>query len=113
MGWSEVGTLNKRFGSFVAAPELFDAPFFGVEPREAAAMDSQQRLLLEGSWAALAHSLPRVVSGAHAPAEASCGHASPDGLLPTSGDCRRCRCLPARLQRAKRCQQYPVQQPPT
>ncbi len=59
-GWNETGTLNKRFGSFVAAPELFDAPFFGVE---AAAMDAQQRLLLEGSWAALAHTLPRALGG--------------------------------------------------
>ena len=62
-GWNETGTLNKRFGSFVAAPELFDASFFGVEPREAAAMDAQQRLLLEGSWAALAHTLPRALGG--------------------------------------------------
>jgi len=64
-GWNEVGSLNKRFGSFVAVPELFDAPFFGVEPREAAAMDAQQRLLLEGSWAALARTLPREMTGAH------------------------------------------------
>ena len=62
-GWNEFGSLNKRFGSFVATPELFDAPFFGVELREAAAMDAQQRLLLDGSWAALAHALPRVMGG--------------------------------------------------
>ena len=55
--------LNKRFGSFIATPELFDAPFFAVEVREAAAMDAQQRLLLEGSWEALAHSLPRGLTG--------------------------------------------------
>ena len=64
-GWNEVGLLNKRFGSFVAAPELFDAPFFGVEPREAAAMDAQQRLLLEGSWAVLARTMPREMTGVH------------------------------------------------
>lgn len=65
-GWNETEQLNKRFGSFITNPELFDAPFFGVELREAAAMDAQQRLLLEGSWEALAHSLPRSRTGVFA-----------------------------------------------
>lgn len=33
--------------------ELFDAPFFGMMPREAALTDPQQRLLLECAWEAL------------------------------------------------------------
>ncbi|MFJ4095166.1 type I polyketide synthase [Kitasatospora sp. NPDC089913] len=37
----------------LAGPELFDAEFFGIPPREAALMDPQHRLLLETAWEAL------------------------------------------------------------
>ncbi len=33
--------------------QTFDAPFFGITPREAKSLDPQQRLLLEASWEAL------------------------------------------------------------
>ncbi|MFI1919816.1 SDR family NAD(P)-dependent oxidoreductase [Nocardia sp. NPDC020380] len=47
------GTAYTREGGFVDGVGEFDAEFFGVSPREAAAMDPQHRLLLETAWEAL------------------------------------------------------------
>jgi acyl transferase domain-containing protein/NAD(P)-dependent dehydrogenase (short-subunit alcohol dehydrogenase family) len=47
------GSTNTKWGSFLEDPHGFDAPFFGVSPKEAESMDPQQRLLLEVSWEAL------------------------------------------------------------
>ncbi|KAK9803996.1 hypothetical protein WJX72_011444 [[Myrmecia] bisecta] len=67
-GWHEHGQLNKRFGSFVAGAELFDNAFFGVALPEAAAMDAQQRLALEGCHEALKHSVHSAQRGLSADA---------------------------------------------
>jgi phthiocerol/phenolphthiocerol synthesis type-I polyketide synthase D len=44
-----------RRGGFLGDVAGFDAAFFGITPREAEAMDPQQRTLLEVTWAALEH----------------------------------------------------------
>lgn len=47
------GKSRVRSGGFVYDAPDFDAEFFGVSPREALAMDPQQRMLLEVSWEAV------------------------------------------------------------
>jgi polyene macrolide polyketide synthase len=48
-----IGTCYARGGSFLADLAGFDAEFFGIAPRDALAMDPQERLLLEAAWEAL------------------------------------------------------------
>ncbi|HTB50886.1 MAG TPA: polyketide synthase, partial [Solirubrobacteraceae bacterium] len=56
---------SKPIGGWVEGIELFDAPFFGISPREAAAIDPQQRLMLELCWEAFedAHVVPAGLVG--------------------------------------------------
>jgi phthiocerol/phenolphthiocerol synthesis type-I polyketide synthase D len=49
------GRMTTKWGGFVADVAGFDADFFAISPREAAAMDPQQRMLLEVAWEALEH----------------------------------------------------------
>ncbi|MEU6594753.1 type I polyketide synthase, partial [Streptomyces sp. NPDC046881] len=46
------GKSSTRHGGFLHEATEFDAGFFGISPREAAAIDPQQRLVLETAWEA-------------------------------------------------------------
>ena len=47
------GRINCRDGAFLSGVDQFDPLFFNISPREAEALDPQQRILLEVGWEAL------------------------------------------------------------
>lgn len=47
------GRMMTKWGGFVDHLKSFDAPFWGISPREAMRMDPQQRWLLEAAWEAI------------------------------------------------------------
>lgn len=49
------GRSVSRWGAFIDDVAGFDPEFFGINEREATAMDPQHRLLLETSWEAMEH----------------------------------------------------------
>ncbi|MFS8104543.1 SDR family NAD(P)-dependent oxidoreductase [Lentzea alba] len=57
-GWDLTTPVGyRRLGGFIEDATSFDAAFFGISPREAAAMDPQQRVLLETAWQAIEHAM--------------------------------------------------------
>ena len=47
------GRMTTKWGGFLSDVAGFDADYFGITPREAEAMDPQQRMVLEVAWEAL------------------------------------------------------------
>jgi 3-oxoacyl-(acyl-carrier-protein) synthase len=63
--WRTTDSRAPINGAFLDDVEGFDARFFGIAPREAAAMDPQHRLLLEVTWEAFEHAAidPHALAG--------------------------------------------------
>ena len=59
------GTMNTRYAHFIDDADLFDHEFFGISPLEAAALDPQQRLVLQSAWRAIEDAAldPRALAG--------------------------------------------------
>jgi polyketide synthase PksN len=66
---SPSGKPMSRWGGFIRDVDCFDAPFFRISPREAEALDPQERLFLQESWAAIEDSgyTPASLAGEEAP----------------------------------------------
>jgi acyl transferase domain-containing protein/acyl carrier protein len=62
---SRPASMNTRWGAFLDDVYGFDPGFFGISAGEAAALDPQQRALLEVSWEALEHAalVPQRLAG--------------------------------------------------
>jgi acyl transferase domain-containing protein len=62
------GTMNTRYAHFIDDADQFDHEFFGISPVEAAALDPQQRLVLQSVWRAVEDATidPRSLAGTDA-----------------------------------------------
>ena len=65
---SRPGTMNTRHAHFIDDADMFDNEFFGISPVEAAALDPQQRLVLQSAWRAIEDAAidPRSLAGTDA-----------------------------------------------
>ncbi|WP_328350165.1 SDR family NAD(P)-dependent oxidoreductase [Mycobacterium sp. NBC_00419] len=83
---STPGKVVTRRAGFVTDATGFDAPFFGVSPREANLMDPQHRLLLETAWHAVEHSGTAPTSLANTRTGVFVGQSTHDYLTMASAD---------------------------
>lgn len=83
-----VGTMYDGHGGFLSDIDSFDAEFFGINPREAASMDPQQRILLELTWEALERAAIPPKSLFHTSAGVFLGMTNCDYARETMGDAR-------------------------
>src|SRR6185436_16421821 len=63
------GSFERYRGGFIADIDKFDSLFFNISPREAEALDPQERLFLEVAWEALedAGYYPEILAADDAP----------------------------------------------
>jgi len=82
------GRMYTRHGGFIDGIDQFDAELFGINPREAAALDPQHRLLLETAWWSLEHAGVSPLDGQGSPTGVFVGISYSDyaRLLDRSGD---------------------------
>jgi acyl transferase domain-containing protein/acyl-CoA synthetase (AMP-forming)/AMP-acid ligase II/thioesterase domain-containing protein len=86
---------HPRRAALLDAPELFDAEFFGITPREASTIDPRHRLALEVTWEAIEHSGydPMELSARRVSVFLGMSGSAPDGSSPSMATGRICHLL--------------------